>query len=166
MDGSREVVEVGKDKGTPGEHEQPLPPYQLTPNLHLPLGYCNRGCCNHSAAPFSFNCTDAARNRALALSFGLSAQNPFPPACVCERDAHDQCCFKQDTPPPPSTLHHCRLTQQARNQAIVAWFWVLSPQPPHPACVCKCTAPPPPRPHLRHTTTFSHPLHCCFTRRA
>ena len=33
-------------------------PQTFTP----PLGYCKRGCCIHSAAPFSFNCTDTAQN--------------------------------------------------------------------------------------------------------
>ena len=112
------------------------------------------GCCMDTTTHFSSICTDTAWNWALALSFGFSASNPPPLACICKHDAHNCHHFKWDTPPPPSTTHNYCLTWQTWNQSIVAWFQVVSPQPPSPAHVCICNicdhhhfmqdTPPPP----------------------
>jgi hypothetical protein len=49
-----------KGYGTPGEYNHPLPPYQLTPNLHPLLVYSRRGCCKDTATLFSTSCKDGA----------------------------------------------------------------------------------------------------------
>jgi len=70
-EGLRARKEVGWEKGgirevgkgmAPGECNHPLPPYQLTPNPHTPLGYCVMGCCMDIATHFSSISTDAAQN--------------------------------------------------------------------------------------------------------
>ena len=117
-----------KGYGTQGEYNPPLPPYQLNPNSHPPLLYSRRGCWIHTATPFSTRCAGAARNWALALSFGFSAPNPPPHSHLQTR------CLWLPPLPPYITHHHC-LTQQTRNQAIVAWLRVLASTPSLHSCL-------------------------------
>lgn len=62
------------------------------------------------------------RNQAIMAWFWVFGPQPPPPACVCERNVRGRYHFGSNTPPPPCTTHQPCLTQQARNQATVAWF--------------------------------------------
>jgi len=93
------------------------------------------GCCVDTATHFSSIYTDAARNRALVLSFGFLAPNPPSPARICKHNARNRHHFEQDArdaPPLTCTTHHLRLARQTWNQAhngLVSGFRPSTPFP-------------------------------------
>ena len=62
------------------------------------------------------------QNQAIMAWFRVFGPQLPPPTCVCERNVRGRYHFGSNTLPPPRTTHQPCLTQQARNQATVAWF--------------------------------------------
>ena len=141
----------------PGEHNHPLPPYQLTPNSHPPaLVYSRRGCCIYTATPFSTSCTDAARNRTLALSFGFSSSNRPPPltfvtAMPATATTSSEMHHHHPVYHPPSPFDTAGLEPSL--SGLVSGFWPSTPSP-HLHLRTQCLQLPPLR--ARHNTTTLH----------
>jgi hypothetical protein len=117
--------------------QTPLPHSHLRPRCPRPLPLRARHTTTTLYTTHHRRLTWQARNQALVAWFRVFGPQPPPPTRVCEHDVHDRHHFERDATLPPCTTSHCRLTRQARNQALVAWFWVFGPQPPPPACVCE-----------------------------
>ena len=86
-------------------------------------------------------------NPATTARFHLFGPNPVSCLMFTNTTPHHHLLLICTIAPCPLTIIHPHFRWRAWNRALVAWFWILGPQPPLPPHICEPNAPSPPPPH-------------------